>query len=193
MTSRRDGELLSRPCADLGLRRVVEALGWIGEVLPDVSLLGMRASVVVLLDRDAHAQRRQAGTDHAVTDADTLAMWEWPEAGEAFPPSAVSIVGAVARHGRDAHDLMRSARKWRGFAASGIMLPAGEVLPEDLRLECTYSGIAVARVSADQVEVEVDASPGRVSTARRTTIDRWLEEHLYGMLLARTDLTDALL
>jgi hypothetical protein len=175
------------------LRQAAEALGWQGDLVPYVCLFGMTASIVVTFDRDAHAYRRRAGTDHPMMDADTLAMWEWPEGSRVFPPPALSIVGVLAHHGRTPRDLVATARKWRGFSASGVVLGQGQHLPEDLELECAFSGIGVVRQEADRVSVLRLGPTGRLSTARRTTVDRWVEEQLYGMLLGKLQLADALL
>src|SRR4051794_10489491 len=78
---------------DETLRMAADALGWRGVVLPQVSLFGTRASMVVAFDQDAHSERQRTGTAHPVMDADVLAMWEWPQGEGVFPPSPVSIVG----------------------------------------------------------------------------------------------------
>ncbi|MGI9000485.1 MAG: hypothetical protein ACR2GH_02340 [Pseudonocardia sp.] len=63
--------------------------------LPETTLFGCRLVAVVALDLDAH-RARQASGEGPQRDADTLAVWEWPEAAGYVPPTAPRPVrGAV--------------------------------------------------------------------------------------------------
>jgi hypothetical protein len=185
------------PAASVGVDPVIgqaaDLLGWQGEIVPDVTLLGTVTSMVVTFDRQAHARRQEDGTAQPVLDADTLAMWEWPQAEGTFPPSVISMVGVLAHHEQAVKTLVGTARKWRGFAASAILLPARKPFSHQQQLECSYLGIAVLRHARKHLEALDPGHPERLSTARRSVADRWVEEHLYGMLLARFESADALL
>ncbi|WP_319461277.1 hypothetical protein [Micromonospora sp. RTP1Z1] len=175
------------------MERAAEALGWPGVVVPDVSLLGTHVSVVVVPDVAAHEWRLENRCAEPLLDPDSLTMWEWPEGRGLFPPSAVSIHGVLTGVGRSVRSALSGARKWRGFAATAVALPSGEAASDDLLLECSYSGIAVVCEDQDEAKVIQPGHDGRLATARRTTVDRWIEEKLYGRLLADADLADALL
>ncbi|SCL43284.1 hypothetical protein GA0070615_6370 [Micromonospora aurantiaca] len=191
MKSRSRGGCLPSRSTALGLERAAEALGWSGFVVPDVSLLGTRVSIVVSLDAAAHQWRLEHGCAEPLLDPDELTIWEWPEGRGVFPPSAVSIMGVLAHRGRSVRAAICSARKWRGFGATALLLTQDDDSSPDLLLECAYSGIAVVREDRDEATVLQAGRDGRVATARRTTVDRWVEEQLYGHVLAQ--LPDALL
>jgi hypothetical protein len=186
-------EYTRSPQTDHGLRLAAEALQWDGEVLGGVTYFGTTMSVVVMIDRDAHARRQELGVARPIVDADTLAMWEWPDCQGAFPPTVLSIVGVLSHCGHDVEDRVRTARKWRGFTASAVVVANERAMTEDMRLECAYSGIGVVSQHLERADVVLVGSAGRRAPARRTTVDRWLEEQLYRQVLARPDLADALL
>ena len=170
-----------------------DLLGWQGHLVSDVTLLGTVTSMVVTFDHQAHARRQETGAAQPVLDADTLAMWEWPQAQGDFPPSVTSVVGVLANHGQAVTARVSTARKWRGFGASAILLPARKPFSRQQQLECAYSGIAVLTQVRGHVELLHHGNPERLPSARRSVADRWVEEHLYGMLLARMESADALL
>lgn len=118
---RRDGigvgrKRVERLTAGQVLRWAVEAMGWDGVLLSQVTILGTLVSVVALLDREAHINRQETTPAPPNPDLDTLAMWEWPQGHGTFPPTAVSIVGVVAHEGRSLRERVVAARKWRGIA-----------------------------------------------------------------------------
>jgi hypothetical protein len=191
------GQLYNGPVASMGADpQVIQAadlLGWQGHLVTDVTLLGTVTSMVVTFDHQAHARRQEAGAAQPVLDADTLAMWEWPQAQGNLPPSATSVVGVLADHGKAVTARVSTARKWRSFSASAILLPARKAFSRQQQLECAYSGIAVLTQVRGHVELLHHGHPERLPSARRSVADRWVEEHLYGMLLARMESADAFL
>lgn len=178
---------------DPQLTMAADVLGWQGHLVSDVTLLGTVTSMVVSFDHQAHARRLETGAAQPVLDADTLAMWEWPQAQGDFPPSVTSVVGVLANHGQAVTARVSTARKWRGFSASAILLPARKAFSRQQQLECAYSGIAVLAPARGHVELLHHGNPDRLPSSRRSVADRWVEEHLYGMLLARMESADALL
>ncbi|MFI5898042.1 hypothetical protein ACIA5D_48965 [Actinoplanes sp. NPDC051513] len=170
-----------------------DALGWQGFLVSRVALLGTVTSMVVRFDRDAHIARQERGTAQPMLDTDTLAMWEWPQADETFPRSVISVVGVLAHEAQSVKTLVGTARKWRGFSASAVLVPSGRRLSKQQQLECAYSGIAVVAGTGQRVEVLQQGFPGRLANARRTVADRWVEEQLYGTLLSRAESPDAML
>jgi hypothetical protein len=176
------GTLPSRAIADPArLAAATEALSWPGVALPGVRLLGTRVVPVVAVDRGAHRRRQRAGGAAPMLDVDTLAVWEWPQAREACPPTVVRLLGVLVPAGRSWAAAAATARRWTGFCATAILLPTDEAT-ELCRLECGYAGIAVAG-GTDSVRLLQAGRPGRSAKARRRTLDRWVEEQLYGRLL----------
>lgn len=169
------------------------ALGWSGVLVQDVRLFDTRVAMVVDVDVDAHTARwSQADGGLPMLDGDVLAMWEWPEGREVFPSCVVSLTGVLVPVGRSWRQALTVARHWRGFAATAIVTaPGGDGVGEECLLECAYSGVAVASSQMDRESVAVvqPGRPARMATARRGTLDRWVEEKLYERLLADGVLT----
>jgi hypothetical protein len=189
----RAGPLPRRSSTDPArLAAAAAALGWAGLVLPGVRLLGTRIAAVLAVDATAHDHRRRAGCAVPMSDVDTLAVWEWPQAREACPPPVVELLGVLVPAGRSWAAATTTARRWAGFAATAIVLPT-DAASELCRLECGYAGIAItgaagrAGIGADaagaMVRLLQPGRPGRSERARRRTLDRWVEEQLYGRLL----------
>jgi hypothetical protein len=177
------------------LAGAAEALGWPGLVLPAVRLLGTRVTAVVTIDRHAHEMRRAAGCAAPVLDVDTLAVWEWPQSAGSCPPSVVALRGVLvpaahpARPERAWVTAAGTARRWAGFAGTALLLPADDA-SELCRLECGYAGIGLTANTATGVRLIQPGRSGRSEKARRRTLDRWVEERLYGRLLAGGVLVD---
>jgi hypothetical protein len=118
-------------------------------------------------------------------DVDTLAVWEWPQSQPVCPPSVVRLAGVLVPAGRSWAGAAGTARRWAGFCATAILLPGlppGEQPAQLCRLECGYAGIGL--VGGDgEVRLMQAGRPGRSPRARRRTLDRWVEEQLYGRLL----------
>jgi len=166
-----------------GLAAAAAVLDWPGLVLPIMRLLGTRVAPVLTVDTAAHDRRRQRGIATPMLDADTLAVWEWPQAADACPPSVVRLRGVLVPAGRSWATAAATARRWAGFGATAIVLPADQ--PSELcRLECGYAGIAITAAADGEVRLVAPGRPGRSGQARRRTLDRWLEERLYGRLLS---------
>jgi hypothetical protein len=216
--SARAGTLPRRSSTDPArLAAAAAALGWAGLVLPGVRLLGTRIAPVLAVDATAHDHRRRAGCAVPMSDVDTLAVWEWPQAREACPPPVVGLLGVLVPAGRSWAAATAIARRWAGFGATAIVLPT-DAASELCRLECGYAGIAITgavrdgRRSTDTTDTgdstgrsgssgaagragtgaDADGAmvrllqpgrPGRSERARRRTLDRWVEEQLYGRLL----------
>lgn len=167
----------------MSVKVVVDALGWSGVVLPGMCLFGKTVTVVVDVDEQVR-ERRQASHPGVEFDPDTLAVWEFPEAAGTFPPSPVRLVGVVTTVWRgSAVAGLRDAGRWRGFAASALWLPA-PVADDDLLLEADYAGVWVAARTTTGGARLVQEGAVRASTARRTTLDRWVEEKCYQRVLA---------
>ena len=195
MTSRRrrGGYRSSRP-SSAEIPEVLDALGWPPPLIRGVTLLGTRVSVAVSVDLDAHLWRLESDCAYPILDPDDLKIFEWPVGKAASPPTAVAVVGAISHEGHLTRDRLTNARKWRGFGATAVVVDIHEKPTPDLMMECAYAGIAVVQHDHEEaVNLLLAGQEGRLQTARRTLTDRWIEEQLYGRLLAEGRLPDALL
>jgi hypothetical protein len=150
-----------------------------------MSLFGTRVSIVVSVDREAHRWRVARRCAHRIVDLDDIHRFEWLEGRPVSPPSPVTVVGVLAREGRLTGRRLSTAGKWRGFGATAVLMSMSEAPSEALMLECSFAGIAVVQLQPrEEARLVLAGQPGRRPPARRTVVDRWLEETLYGRLLA---------
>ncbi|WP_433870748.1 hypothetical protein [Saccharopolyspora sp. CA-218241] len=167
------------------LEAAVDPLGWPGSVLPPVKLLGRRVVAVAELVPEAHAERLCLGSA-PVLDRAEIATWVWPEMSGRVPPAAARISGllAPARHWRTA---LTAAVPFARFAATAIVVPKSVAVAPDFAETCLIRarqfGIAVLSADADEVRVEL---PGRgfAEPGEDTAISRWVNEVVYGQLVA---------
>lgn len=165
-------------------------LDWTGVVLPEVTMLGRKVSVVARLRTDVHAERIAVGVG-PVTDRATVATWTWPEFAATAPEPAAEIVGvlAVARHWRTA---MASAVPFARYGDAALVLPASAVLTKDYVDNClprarSY-GVAIVSADADAlVEKDLEGRSERL-VLPEDAVSRWINEVVYEQLLASYDL-----
>ncbi|MFD2418059.1 hypothetical protein [Amycolatopsis pigmentata] len=165
-------------------------LDWTGVVLPEVTMLGRKVSVVARLRTDVHAERIAVGAG-PVTDRATVATWTWPEFAETAPEPAAEIVGvlAVGRHWRTA---MAAAVPFARYGDAALVLPASAVLTKDYVDNClprarSY-GMAIVSADADAlVERDLEGRSERL-VLPEDAVSRWINEVVYEQLLASYDL-----
>lgn len=155
-----------------------EALGWRGEILADVRILGVTVDAVMAVDRRAHHARRSTGQG-PVLDYDTLKMWEWPEWDAPRVPEVIRLVGCLSR-GRSWRKALSGAARLRGFASSAIAVPEA---PQECRLEAQLRGVGVLVTAGGAGQVVEPAASDRAPGTKRRVLDRWVEECLYGAWL----------
>lgn len=105
---------------DAAALRSSRALGWGALLAPRRILLGADVHPVVEIDTRAHAMRKQ-NDQPPMLDRDTLAMWEWPEAGPVCAPEVVKIVGILSR-GRSWRRALSGAARLRGFCSTAVLV-----------------------------------------------------------------------
>jgi hypothetical protein len=165
-------------------------LDWTGVVLPEVTMLGRKVSVVARLRTDVHAERIAVGAG-PVTDRATVATWTWPEFATTAPEPAAEIVGvlAVARHWRTA---MASAVPFARYGEAALVLPASAIFTKDYVDNClprarSY-GMAIVSADADAlVEKDLEGRSERL-VLPEDAVSRWINEVVYEQLLASYDL-----
>lgn len=172
------------PSATDTLRQAARVLGWPGVVVADLTLLGVWIDVVASVDRRIHAARQASGWG-PITDPTVLAMWEdWPDQ-PLIPPSAVTLVGLLAR-GRRWRPVLDRVGRFVGFAATAVVLDSARTPTPLCLMNAHYYGIGVTRrTGGDSVELVQPGRPGPVRTARPTSISRAMEERVYQEILAR--------
>jgi hypothetical protein len=164
--------------------QVVRQLGWPGIALAETRLFGCRVVPVVVLDLDAHRIREASG-DGPRLDGETLAVWERPGAAGRVPaPLRLSGVLIPARRGW--RRALGEARRWRGFGPAAVLVPPAAPIDDVCRWEFAFHGVGLVSgdcVAEDPAGPIVPAEPGRRASARRSTVDRWVEETLYQQAL----------
>lgn len=163
---------------------MMSALGWRGEPLTDVRILGVTVDAVVTVDHRAHHARRSIDQG-PVLDYDILNMWEWPEWDAPRVPEVIRLVGFLSR-GRSWRKALSGAARLRGFASAAIAVPEA---PEECRLEAQLRGVGVLATAGGSVQVVEPAAADRVPGAKRRVLDRWVEECLYRSWLERAEVT----
>ncbi|MGH3929002.1 MAG: hypothetical protein ACRDTF_03385 [Pseudonocardiaceae bacterium] len=159
------------------LVRAVELLGWVGTVLPELTLLGCRVVPVVALDQDVHNARRSSGYGPQ-RDHDVLEIWDWPQAAAHVPAAALTLSGVLVRAGTWRGGLAL-ARTWRGFGPAAVFTGPDNTA-EACLLEFQLPGVGlVIADTAGTPALQVAAATGRQPPARRRVLDRWVEETLY--------------
>jgi hypothetical protein len=161
-------------------------LGWHGEVLPRMTLLGRRVFVVARIRTVAHAERIATGAG-PVTDRTTVATWAWPELARTAPPVAAEIVGVigVARHWRTG---LASVVPFARYGQAAMVLPQSAVLTADYVDNCLPRArvYGVGVLAADEqalVEMDLAARTDRM-VLEPDAVSRWVQEMAYEQLLA---------
>ncbi|MBA0128313.1 hypothetical protein H0B56_22435 [Haloechinothrix sp. YIM 98757] len=159
-------------------------LGWHGVVLPRTELLGKRVFPVVTVDRRAHEHRSVTGSG-PVLDLDVLETWEWPETFPFREPEVVRLHGVISRERRWPAALAAASRL-RGFASDAVVLGDGDGGGDEVArclAACRRAMSGLVRDTGTATELLRHARPGRSARARRSPLDRWIEERLYGRVL----------
>lgn len=160
-------------------------LGWHGEVLPEMAMLGRKVCVVAKLRTDVHAERIAMGIG-PVTDRATVDTWTWPELASTAPAPAAEIIGvlAVGRHWRTA---MASAVPFARYGEAAMVLPSPAVLTEDYVVNCLPRARAygLGIVTADPnavIDLDLECRTERILLAE-DPVSRWVNERVYEQLL----------
>jgi hypothetical protein len=179
-------EVLSPP--DHLAPAAVEALGWVGVILPPMVVLGRRVVAVANLIVDVHQRRMTSGWG-PVTDRVSVSTWDWPEMQHLAPAPAVQLSGIIApaRHWRTG---LTGAAPFAGLCPTALLLPAHIARNVECLTHAEYYGPTVL-AAAGPHEVEPDAvdvvhvGRSRVgANTRPTPTSRWVHEMVYDRMLA---------
>ncbi len=181
MSSERRGGLLlpsesnCKPPEELA----IDALGWQGSLVKDITLFGSRVSVLADIDEEAHSLRQQTCTP-PVTDRTSVTLWEWPEL--TAPPSAVTLSAVMTTSTRWQHG-MKAVSAFAGFSSTVLILPRDIPAPESCLTTAERYGVWVVRIDSSEAVVDHQGRLGPVTTSRPTTVTRWTEELVYARLI----------
>jgi len=178
-------EVLSPP--DHLVPAAVEALGWVGVVLPPMVVLGRRVVAVANLIGDVHERRLRSGWG-PVTDRVSVSTWDWPEMQRLAPTPAVQLSGIIApaRHWRTG---LTGAAPFAALCPTALLLPAHIARNVECLAHAEHHGPSVL-AAAGPHEVDPDAVDivhvGRTRVATNTpptATSRWVHEIVYDRLL----------
>lgn len=158
-----------------------QSLGWIGAVVGPTRILGKPVWAVVQLCQPSLEDRKRTGQARPVTDIDLLAISEWAGPHGATP-SPLALVGILVE-GETWRQAHKTARQWRAFGPTAIVVDSVEAGDVNCQLECAYSGIAIVAAHSGKAPIKIqEGATTRAQGSRRRPLDRWVEERLYGEL-----------
>lgn len=170
-------------------REAAAELGWGGEVLPEMRVLGRKVHLVARLRPDAHAERIATGYE-PVIDRTTVATWTWPEMAEVAPAPAVEITGVltVTRHWRTA---LAWAVPFARYFDAAMLLPGEAALTHDYVTNCLPRarayGLSILTLDGEGgVSRDLAGSVDRVMMGV-DPISRWINELAYEQVLESAD------
>lgn len=179
-SERRGGLLISASCDHRDLEQlVVDALGWSGALVKDITLFGSSVSVLAHVVHEAHELRQQTNTP-PVVDRPAVAMWEWPEF--TAPPSAVRITAIMAISARW-QSAMKAVSGFAGFSSTVLILPQDAPASSSCVAMAERYGVWVVRTGCSGAVIDHHGRVGPVATSRPTTVTRWTEELVYARLV----------
>lgn len=169
---------------DRRVTQATDALGWAGVVLAGVSLLGTRTTMVVGVDAAAHHRRRESGCAVPESDRGRLAAWEWPQLRDVMAPTVVTLRGVLVPATGGRRRALGTACRWNGFCSTAVLVSEPVTRRRDFLAECSRYGVGVTSSEVDgRVTLAQPGRSGRSAAARRSWLDRWVEEQVYGRLL----------
>jgi hypothetical protein len=168
------------------VRAAVGALGWEGQLIERIRLFGQQVAVTAAVDAQAHQLRVARGWG-PVTDRMSVALWQWPEYRDTMPPTAVKLIGVLAR-GQRWQRVLAAAGGFVGFSSTAMLLQSKSAPNQHCLMTAHLHGVAVLHApTTGGIEQAILLQPGRqgrVPTARDSTVSRWVEEVVYERLLA---------
>lgn len=157
------------------------AVGWNGDLVPDVDVLGARFTAVARLRPEVHRWR----TDHGW--APELDPHRFRPSADAHPHdqvpvAAVDLVGILVPVSRARHAL-RACGTLMTLAPCTVVLPPNYPYRAWSMLELDYYGIGVVSGGQDDPAELVVRPEDRSAEFGSSTFGRWLLEVLYSRLL----------
>ncbi|WP_026066342.1 hypothetical protein [Actinoalloteichus spitiensis] len=159
------------------LQQAATALGWRGQLITEVAVLGQRVSALVRVREDVHRWRMENGWPPE-PDPSWFRSWFEPELHDQIPVPAVDLVGVLVTESR-AGRALRSCGTLMTLAPCAVVLPSSQTSDPWPLVELDFYGIGVVTID-EEGDASVAISPeDRSQEFGGSVFGRWLLELLY--------------
>ncbi|KEI43325.1 hypothetical protein [Saccharopolyspora rectivirgula] len=165
------------------LEHAARALGWDGQLIPEVEVFGARFAAVARMRPDVHEWRSTHGWVPELNPA-WFRSWAEPSTHDHVPVPAVDLLGILVPVSHARHAL-RACGTLMTLAPCAVVLPANHPYRPWPMLELDYYGIGVVNAGYDGPGELVVGPEDRSSEFGTSLFGRWLLEVLYSKLLER--------
>lgn len=163
------------------LQHAAGALGWDGQLIPDVEVLGSRFTAAARIRPDVHKWRSRNGWSPELDPA-WFRSWSEPDEHDQLPVSAVDLQGILVRVS-DPADALRACGMLLTLAPCVVVLPPDHRCDKLSMLELDYYGAGVVRAGYDGTAELVIRPEDRTAEFGSSMFWRWLLEVLYSRML----------
>ncbi|MGW1679966.1 hypothetical protein [Saccharopolyspora sp. NPDC002376] len=170
------------------LQHAARALGWDGQLIPDVEVLGAKFAAVVRIRQDVHQWRSRNGWAPELNPA-WFRSWSEPTTHDHVPVPAVDLLGALVpvAHPRFA---LRACGTLLTLAPCAVVLSSNQPYRPLRMLELDYYGVGVVNAAPGSPAELVIPPEDRTAEFGSSLFGRWLLEVLYSRLLELPQLTE---
>ncbi|MCI2417769.1 hypothetical protein MOQ72_10055 [Saccharopolyspora sp. K220] len=170
------------------LQHAARALGWDGQLIPDVEVLGARFAAVARIRHDVHQWRSRHGWAPELNPT-WFRSWSEPSTHDHLPVAAVDLLGVLVpvSHARNA---LQACGTLLTLAPCAVVLPADHPYQPWSMLELDYYGVGVVNADFEGPADLVIAPEDRTAEFGSSMFGRWLLEVLYSKLLEHPQLTE---
>jgi hypothetical protein len=170
------------------LQHSARALGWDGQLIPDVEVLGARFAAVARIRHDVHQWRSHHGWEPELNPS-WFRSWSEPSTHDQLPVAAVDLLGLLVpvSHTRYA---LRSCGTLLTLAPCVVVLPPNHPYKALSMLELDYYGVGVVNAGFEGPAELVVAPEDRTAEFGSSMFGRWLLEVLYSRILELPQLTE---
>ncbi|MGW3467232.1 hypothetical protein ACWDKQ_01870 [Saccharopolyspora sp. NPDC000995] len=170
------------------LQHAARALGWDGQLIPDVEVLGARFAAVARIRRDVHEWRSHHGWGPELNPT-WFRSWSEPCMHDHVPVAAVDLLGLLVPVSRARHAL-HACGTLLTLAPCAVVLPPDTAYKPLRMLELDYYGVGVVNAGFEGPAELVVAPEDRTAEFGSSMFGRWLLEVLYSRILELPQLTE---
>jgi hypothetical protein len=163
------------------LEHAAQALGWSGQLIPDVEVLDTRFAAVARIRPDVHQWRRDHGWEPELNPT-WFRSWGEPCLHDQLPVAAVDLLGILVRVAR-AKRALRACGTLMTLAPCAVVLPGDHPYQPWPLIELDYYGIGVVNAATSGPAELVLAPENRSAEFGSSLFSRWLLEVLYSKAL----------
>ncbi|GAA0538281.1 hypothetical protein GCM10011581_05250 [Saccharopolyspora subtropica] len=163
------------------LQHAADALGWDGQLIPDVEVLGARFAAVARIRHDVHRWRIHHGWAPELNPS-WIRSWSEPSLHDHVPVAAVDLLGILVPVSHTRHAL-RACGTLLTLAPCVVVLPPNNPYRPWPMLELDYYGVGVVNAGLEGPAEVVLHPEDRTAEFGSSMFGRWLLEVLYSKVL----------